>query len=429
MKLLVVSPDYASHVIPMLQVGVAWQRERGHVVVATGDSVRPLVLDARLDWTHLRLGKGSNSGIIRTDEQPAGEDDHLRAFFDATRAGAIETLIYQAEARRHDLLHEPERVLADLRRIIAETQPDRVLVDHVAFGARLALHALGVEAAAIVLGHPTALPAPGELYGMPPSWPECLRPNEIELAGLTRRCRESVDELASTANDLLGRLAPQRPRIDDLTSLPGHPTMYVYPTELHDPARAMPAGSVSLGSLRRDEDLGNVDLPTGTGPRVLVALGSFLSARGDLLAAAVEAARLDNWRLALAHGSTAPDRLGTPPDGSLIAAHLPQVALLRHTDVMITHGGNNSVTEACAAGVPMVVLPMSTDQFAGAASIETAGLGVVVDPNQVTSASLAAAVSSVLASDAGTRVRIIARSIAESGGASRAVAAIAGTIS
>jgi UDP:flavonoid glycosyltransferase YjiC (YdhE family) len=76
--------------------------------------------------------------------------------------------------------------------------------------------------------------------------------------------------------------------------------------------------------------------------------------------------------------------------------YLPQVALLDRAAVIVTHGGNNSVTEALTAGVPMVVLPFSTDQFAGAAAIEAAGLGAALDPNTVTSADLGAAVRAVL---------------------------------
>jgi zeaxanthin glucosyltransferase len=64
--------------------------------------------------------------------------------------------------------------------------------------------------------------------------------------------------------------------------------------------------------------------------------------------------------------------------------------------VAVTHGGNNSVTEALTAGVPMVVLPFSTDQFAGAAAIEAAGLGAALDPNAATSAELTAALRGVL---------------------------------
>lgn len=425
MKLLVVSPDYMSHVAPMLQVASAWKRSRGEVVVATGETTRPLVESGGLEWTELRLGKGSNGGVIRVEEQPAGEDEHLRAFFDATRVGPIATLVYQADARRHDLLHEPDRVLDRLTEIIAEVQPDRVVVDHVAFGARLALFALGVDAATMVLGHPSALPAAGELYGLPPEWPRSMLPDTSELLGLAQRCRDSVEDLRRSSQDLLDRRAPGRGVIGDLTSTAGQPAIYVYPAALHEQSRPLPADHTFVGALARPEELGQVELPTGGGPRVTVALGSFLSARDDVLATAVRAAHAGAWRLALAHGSSDPARLGPAPAGALIARHLPQVALLANTDVMVHHGGNNSVTEAAAAGVPMVVLPFSTDQFAAAAAIERSGLGVVLAPNTLTADGLVAAVDQVLRSDAPERARAVAAAIERTGGSDAAVDAIA----
>ena len=216
MKLLVISPDYASHAGPMIQVATAWTRTGGEAVVATGESTRPMVEQAGLPWISLRLGKGSNAGIIEVDQQPAGEDEHLRSFFEATRIGPVATLLHQADARRHDLLHEPDRVLDRLAEIVHEVQPDRILVDHVAFGARLALRALDIEPASIVLGHPSALTAPGEFYGLPPEWPAAMRPNETELDLLTDRCRASVDESVrrherSAPTPVARRAAPLRP--------------------------------------------------------------------------------------------------------------------------------------------------------------------------------------------------------------------------
>jgi UDP:flavonoid glycosyltransferase YjiC (YdhE family) len=117
--------------------------------------------------------------------------------------------------------------------------------------------------------------------------------------------------------------------------------------------------------------------------------------------------------------------LGAVPDGALVARHLPQVALLAHSDVLVCHGGNGSVTEAAAAGVPMVVLPFSTDQFAGAASVEQAGLGVALAPNSLTAEAMVAAVEHVLSSGAGERARAVAESITRTGGPVAAVSAIA----
>ena len=425
MKLLVVTPDYLSHALPLIQIGQAWSKKHGEVVVATGPATRPLVEAARLGWSELRLGKGSNAGVIEATQQPAGEDEHLRAFFEATRRGPVATLLYQARSRRHDLLHAPDRVMDELTAILQLVKPDQVVVDHVAFGARLALHALGVESVSVVLGHPSALPAPGEVYGLPPCWPRALQPAPLELQELENECRASVDDLSSAAREMLKRRAPHRPDVGDLTTRPGKSTLYVYPRALHDPQRELPANHLFIGSLCRAESMGALSPPSGRGLRVTVALGSFLSSRDDVLATTVEAARAGGWRLALAHGSTPLEKLGPLPPGAVVAKTLPQVALLAHTDLLIHHGGNGSLTEAAAAGVPMIVLPFSTDQFAAASAIERVGVGKVLAPNTLTSSALLTAVEQVVGGQARARARQLAQSMAEEGGADAAVTAIA----
>lgn len=425
MKLLIVSPDYASHAGPLIEIGRAWHRDHGEVVVATGPAVRDMVTDAGLGWADLQLGKGSNPGVIEERMQPAGEDAHLRAFFDATRAGPVATLRYQADARRHDLMHDPDGVFDRLRKLVDQVQPDRIVVDHVAFGARLALHAMGLHCASVVLGHPSALPSTGEVFGVPGEWPTGMLPSDDELADLQRRGSAAVEELTVAANEFLRRRAPEAMPIGDLTCAPGQPTIYAYPEGLHSPSRPVPANSVFVGSLAREQSLGSFPLPVGDGVRVTVALGSFLSARGDVLRTAVRAADAAGWRLTIAHGSTSLADLGDVPAGAVVARHLPQVALLQHTDVFVNHGGNGSVTEAVAAGVPMVVLPFSTDQFAGAAAIERADIGVVLAPNTCTPESLRSAVEILLASGASARMAAAAQGSARDGGPGRAARAIA----
>lgn len=425
MRLLIVSPDYASHAGPLIEIGRAWNADYGEAIVATGPAVRDMVVDAGLTWVELRLGKGSNPGVIEEQLQPAGEDAHLRAFFDATRAGPVETLRYQADARRHDLMHDPDGVLDRLREIVEEMRPDRIAVDHVAFGARVALHAMGVDCASVVLGHPSALPSDGEMFGLPDEWPASMRPSDDDLTDLQARCGEAVDELAHAAEEFLRRRVPEASPIADLTRAPGQPTIYAYPESLHSSTRPLPAHSVFVGSLAKEQALGLFPLPVGAGPRVTVALGSFLSARGDVLQIAVRAAHAGGWRLTIAHGSTPAGDLGELPAGTSVARHLPQVAMLQHTDVFVNHGGNGSITEAVAAGVPMVLLPFSTDQFAGAASIERAGMGAVLAPNSLTPEALASAVDGLLTSNAGAKVADVADEISRNGGPQRAAQAIA----
>ena len=73
--------------------------------------------------------------------------------------------------------------------------------------------------------------------------------------------------------------------------------------------------------------------------------------------------------------------LGPLSPSWLVAPSLPQITLLSRAAAAVTHGGNNSVTECLSAGVPMVVLPFSTDQFAIAADLERVGAATAIDPN------------------------------------------------
>lgn len=408
MTVLVISPDYASHLVPLLAIAGGCDDER--VVVATGPATRHLVVDAGHEWVELSLGRGSNAGIARAEDQPSGEDDNLRRFFAATRIGMIATLRYQAEARRNDLLWNPVEVGRRVLRIVDEVRPDRVLVDHLAFGATLALRAAGVPYDDVVLGHPTALPVGDEIYGVPEYWPACFdaEVSPAELAALRALAAGVRDDFTAEYNSAMGALVPgaaSAEAVDDAFAAHGHRVLYNYPAELHDPARTkvLPPHVFLGASVRVEEPDDEVAAWLGSGdrhhPLVYVAFGTFLSQRAEVLARVAAALRTLDVRVALASGSSDPATLGPLPDHWLVRSHLPQVALLRHAAVAVTHGGNNSVTEALAAGVPMLVMPFSTDQFVGAADVERHGAGRVLRPNAATPDEIAAEVAALLDRD------------------------------
>lgn len=104
-------------------------------------------------------------------------------------------------------------------------------------------------------------------------------------------------------------------------------------------------------------------------PLVFMALGSQLSHQPRMFAVVVEASRGQPWQLVLAT-----DAIAAPPD-VLTLPYAPQLALLARARAMISHGGANSVMEALAHGVPLLVSPICNDQPHNARFVAAAGAG------------------------------------------------------
>lgn len=398
MTLLVISPDYASHLLPLATLATAWRDAGEEVVVATGPATAPIVAEFGFRRVELSLGRGSNAGVMRTDEQREDEAASLRGFFDATRRGMIPTLEYQARERLTDLMWEPVDRARRTLDVVDRERPSAILVDHLAYSARLGLETAGLAYGDVVLGHPTALPVGDEVYGCPPAWPRALAAPAAELARLEELCREVARGFTAQWNAAATELDPAATAVDDAFAAHGPTVLYNYPELLAaGDGRTLPPREF-LGSTLRGEsaDAGVEEWIARDEPFVYVSFGSFLSVRGDVLARVAEALRALGVRAAIATGSTDPAELGEIPEGWLVRGFLPQVRLLRAATAAVSHGGNNSVTEATGLGVPLLVLPFSTDQFAGAAAIERSGLGRAADPNAATAAELRDALAELL---------------------------------
>ena len=72
---------------------------------------------------------------------------------------------------------------------------------------------------------------------------------------------------------------------------------------------------------------------------------------------------------------------------------------------MITHGGNNTVTESLAFGKPMVLLPVFWDQYDNAQRMHETGFGIRLDTYGHAPEELPAAVDRLLG-DAALRERL-----------------------
>jgi len=69
------------------------------------------------------------------------------------------------------------------------------------------------------------------------------------------------------------------------------------------------------------------------------------------------------------------DNLPPIPSNAIVVERAPQLELLKHTQLCLTHAGLNTALEALAQGVPMVAIPVGFDQPGVAARIAHHGVG------------------------------------------------------
>ena len=89
------------------------------------------------------------------------------------------------------------------------------------------------------------------------------------------------------------------------------------------------------------------------------------------------------------------------------AEFVPQRAILPQVDLVITHGGNNTVTECFHDGRPMILLPLFWDQYDNAQRIAETGFGVRLPTYTFEPESMSAAIDRLLA-DRALRARLAA---------------------
>jgi MGT family glycosyltransferase len=129
-------------------------------------------------------------------------------------------------------------------------------------------------------------------------------------------------------------------------------------------------------------------------PRIFVSLGTISAGTGTEFYEALTGGLgdLDAQVILAAHPSLDPD----PPRNFIVRERVPQLTLLSHVDAVVCHAGHNTVCEALAQGLPLVVAPIRDDQPVVASQVVRAGAGIRVRYGRVSLASLRDAVLRVL---------------------------------
>jgi MGT family glycosyltransferase len=92
-----------------------------------------------------------------------------------------------------------------------------------------------------------------------------------------------------------------------------------------------------------------------------------------------------------------PGQFGPQPRNVRIEQYIPLTLLFPRCDLVISHGGSNTMMAALAHGIPQVMVPIAADQPYNAARCSAAGVAQVVRSSDATTASIREAALSVLA--------------------------------
>ena len=159
-----------------------------------------------------------------------------------------------------------------------------------------------------------------------------------------------------------------------------HLNLSVFPEAADYPRSRPPAPTWHRleSSVRQTEEAWDVpEELAGEGALVYLSLGSLGSADVELMRRLVAVLADTPHRYVVSKGPRADEF--ELPDNMWGEARVPQTNVIPHCDLVITHGGNNTTTEAFHFGKPMIVLPLFWDQYDNAQRVDELGLGVRLD--------------------------------------------------
>ncbi len=275
-----------------------------------------------------------------------------------------------------------------LNEIFDDVRPDVIVEDNVV--SFPALPASGIPWVRIVSCNPAELKDPlvpptfsgypaTDMTGWAAYWDEYAHTHQELHASFDAFCREKG--------------APPLPPLE-FAHTSTYLNLTLYPAEV-DYARAVPLNDNwhnLEASVRTTEQ--PYEVPSGGGPLVYLSLGSLGSADVLLMQRLIDTLADTSYRVIVSLGPQ--HELLKLPDHMAGAEFLPQTTILPQVDAVVTHGGNNTITECLWFGKPMVVLPLFWDQYDNAQRMDETGFGVRLDTYHHTPDELTGALDRVL---------------------------------
>jgi MGT family glycosyltransferase len=321
--------------------------------------------------------QGFEEALMRLKPPPGAEEapgqfwkDFVRETSPEFRKPTIEQLEGFILPVWQELVDGARYVDERLAAIFAEVQPDVIVEDNVV--GFPAVPASGRPWVRIVSCNPLELKDPelpptfsGYPSNEPAGWDE-FRARYRELhEPLRREFSEFCEEHG----------APPLPEGEFIHESP-FLNLYLYPAEAdYERSRSLERWQ-RLDSCVREPDA-MFELPADGRRRIYLSLGSLGSADVALMESLIDTLAGTDYLVVVSMGPRHDElRLAENMVG---AEFLPQPAVLPQVDLVITHGGNNTITESLHFGKPTVVLPLFWDQHDNAQRMDELGLGRRLD--------------------------------------------------
>src|SRR3954453_13541831 len=277
------------------------------------------------------------------------------------RKPTIEQLETFIQPTYHALIDGARYAEPQLKRIVAEVRPDVVVEDNVVFFPALAT--AGAPFVRIVSCNPLEMPGdsiPPAFSGLPASDPASWAPFREEFE------RTHKETWAGFNAWVVDQGAAPLPYLEFMPRS-NAANIYVYPEEAdYVTARPLDASWQRIDSSVRLTD-GEYDVPSAVGDRtpasalIYLSLGSLGGADVELMQRLGDALADSPHRFVVSKGPQA-DRIQLAAN-MVGEATVPQTKVIPQVDLVITHGGNNTTTEAWPFAKPMVLLPLFWDQY------------------------------------------------------------------
>ncbi|MDT3427382.1 MGT family glycosyltransferase [Paenibacillus forsythiae] len=303
------------------------------------------------------------------------------------------------------ILEQAISFFAQLEQLYKDELPDFILFDFMGLAGKLFAAKHGIEAVRLFSSY-----ALNEHFSFASDFPD-----------ETRKAMASVLEACSEKEGIPGLTVEELFRAEKL-NIAFLPRAFQPESDTFDERYLFTGPSLGTRSYQESLPLSEIH----DRPVLLISLGTVFNPWPEFYKMCIEAFRDSKWQVIMSTGTKIdPETLGEIPGNFIVRQQLPQLEILPHAKLFITHGGMNSTMEALSHGVPMVVIPQMFEQEITARRVTLLGLGQHYLPDEVTVQVLQQSVQEV-SEDEQLRKRVydMQKQIQEAGGAIKAAEGI-----